>query len=869
MDNPFLDCEEEDGAEQLPRQAGRLTLRVRVGSGNGNGNETNNSANVSASSGQPMLKLKLGGSGPSYASAASNPHSDNGNNVNASRRMQLSSSSHATSGGIASGSGSSPLVGWWALLHSYDNHRLFTSQAAFRDGLGPLGTASAGTFYARMNCLLEQWRRSDWGALALGEASAFRQKAEPDKGITKEAVFEQGRLATVVGCARWHESLRVQRLMAHHLLSTANGDNNSGTSDDDDREEDEVEGSKGNAAAAVAARAWRFEEACPEAVLAATTASTSTKGRPRTTASGSVSVGGGGTTSQPQLLQLRLPRLTRSLHENGAAVDLRLLIDGTDTSNSGGRLVAAVPSAARVLLLLRVLDDAWADPCFASFRLPVTEWEAPGYYKRVKDPVCLLSLYDDVFRGCLAPVGGSYASQQSSLALSSDGGGVGVVVEVSAAAEWDTSVFTDYAALKGRLATLRANCLLYNGDGSPLAGLAADVCSRGVRATRDAQAEEEGQGRFHAMVAAARRHGARGVVPTTGSNSINNSNAFAAPSSGGETPLPLSGNSHCLIAPLSLEALLAAFPSDDKAAGSYPVPPPVQPFRRLTLTIGPTSTATATATGVGRMKPTEKRQAAAVVEVVEAVEAAPGKRPRGRPSKAATTEPAAAVAPKKRGRKGKNDNDAPAAITTTTTKDDTVFRLRCDRCGQWRQLPCAIDPPPPYWECSYMGGACDAAAIAAHAADAAMKKMEKKRPSEASFADLFAVKTARAPGSRRRARSPSLSSSSSSSSLSSSSSDSDSDSGASNRHRRVQKSRKKKEKTAIRNDDGRNNKKGKSRRASKNATTATRAKSAAAATITRDELAQLEKDMTAIEAEAIGEDPSGILARLRALERRV
>ncbi|RNE99133.1 hypothetical protein TraAM80_08360 [Trypanosoma rangeli] len=102
--------------------------------------------------------------------------------------------------------------------------------------------------------------------------------------------------------------------------------------------------------------------------------------------------------------------------------------------------------------LVRAVDEVWcAGKAAADFLLPVTEREAPLYYRRVRRPVCVASIYCSVWEG-----------------------------EVE-----------DYAGLKVLLTLMRSNCELYNGGGSPLVAACQELVSVGFRAAREAQADEE------------------------------------------------------------------------------------------------------------------------------------------------------------------------------------------------------------------------------------------------------------------------------------------------------------------------------------------------------------------------------------------
>nr|CCC91544.1 conserved hypothetical protein [Trypanosoma congolense IL3000] len=105
--------------------------------------------------------------------------------------------------------------------------------------------------------------------------------------------------------------------------------------------------------------------------------------------------------------------------------------------------------------LLRAVDEIWRVSVDAGpdFLLPVTELEAPQYYRRIKQPVSVSSLYCGV---------------------------------------WDSTV-QDYAELKAQLTLMRTNCEEYNGVDSALVVNCRKIVKAGYNAARDAETYERQQ----------------------------------------------------------------------------------------------------------------------------------------------------------------------------------------------------------------------------------------------------------------------------------------------------------------------------------------------------------------------------------------
>nr|CCC49111.1 conserved hypothetical protein [Trypanosoma vivax Y486] len=106
--------------------------------------------------------------------------------------------------------------------------------------------------------------------------------------------------------------------------------------------------------------------------------------------------------------------------------------------------------------LVRVIDEVWRAGLDSGqdFLLPVTEWEAPLYYSRVKQPISIATLY---------------------------------------CAVWD-STLRDYDDLRSLLALMHRNCEKYNGAGTPLSTQCHAIVKIGYRAARDAERSDKRQG---------------------------------------------------------------------------------------------------------------------------------------------------------------------------------------------------------------------------------------------------------------------------------------------------------------------------------------------------------------------------------------
>lgn len=354
-------------------------------------------------------------------------------------------------------------------------HAIFTSQAdAFEAPLRPLATASAGRFYAELHRCFAAWRRTHWDALVVLRHAAAGEPGQARRGRGGAQRTVRDPTLLEYANATWYEALRVQRLMAQHLL--VDSPQEAGRVDEEGH---------------VPRRGWRFEEGCFDALQCAL-------GAPQPADAGAALC-----LAAPQApLPATAPYIVRAA--SGAVGEASRTTTTTAPTTPvevrlGGTATRAlrvfVPTAARILALLRVLDTLWdAVPTSLPFRMPVSEMEAPGYYRSTRDPVSLCQLYEEVFAGMSVPAHRTCVKQQAQLARR-----VHEVLQAyfhhphksdTVAADVQASLF-DYAHLRERLTTLKSNCDDYNGGGAELSLQATALLGAGVKALRDAQAAED------------------------------------------------------------------------------------------------------------------------------------------------------------------------------------------------------------------------------------------------------------------------------------------------------------------------------------------------------------------------------------------
>ncbi|KAF5220447.1 hypothetical protein ECC02_006515 [Trypanosoma cruzi] len=310
--------------------------------------------------------------------------------------------------------------------------------------------------------------------------------------------------------------------------------------------------------------------------------------------------------------------------------------------------------------LIRAVDEVWrAGKDAADFLLPVTEREAPLYYRRVRQPVCIASIYCSV---------------------------------------WDAEV-EDYAGLKALFTLMRSNCELYNGAGSPLVAACQGLVRVGFRAAREAQTDEEQEEVQNGGL----------VIP----NSLLLETANGSAIGGG-----VGGDGRKLFPPLTKEELAWMFPpryeasqspvdggrfTTAEAAGGRNENNAGEPRRVLRLirrsdTHEPDGSGEGTAartTLVRRLTLRRTMDAAPVVDASvpssnkEEVEKKDDKKPTstgGRKKKKKPQEEVEAV----------GDDD----------EQEVTYWIRCDLCDKWRIVPDKIEPLPEYWDCSFVGMKC-------------------------------------------------------------------------------------------------------------------------------------------------------------------
>ncbi|KAG5509372.1 hypothetical protein JKF63_06682 [Porcisia hertigi] len=349
---------------------------------------------------------------------------------------------------------------WWMYLCYYDTHALFTSQSGvFEVPLRPLATATAGMFYAELTRCFAVWRRQHWdslvvlrGAEPLGAGARRRGTSSAKHTVRNPDLLEYAN-------AVWYEGLRVQRLMSQLLLSDSSGD-------------------------------WSFEVGCRDAVLTALGAPPSAEWPPCATSPESATV-----TPPYSVTPVSLSEVAGTAADESTALVTVTRRATSQVMRTAGGLLIRVPSAARTLSLLRVLDILWNTlPAAIAFRMPVSEMEAPGYYRSIRDPVSLCQLYEEVFCGMTAPTYRSCVHQRAHItrqaldllerSVSHDG-------SESALGEEVHSRFFNRTHLRERLTTLKSNCDSYNGAGSDLSQQASALLGAGLKALREAQAEDD------------------------------------------------------------------------------------------------------------------------------------------------------------------------------------------------------------------------------------------------------------------------------------------------------------------------------------------------------------------------------------------
>ncbi|EKF28570.1 hypothetical protein MOQ_007678 [Trypanosoma cruzi marinkellei] len=314
--------------------------------------------------------------------------------------------------------------------------------------------------------------------------------------------------------------------------------------------------------------------------------------------------------------------------------------------------------------LIRTVDEVWraGKKDAADFLLPVTEREAPLYYRRVRQPVCIASIYCSV---------------------------------------WDAEV-DDYAGLKALFTVMRSNCELYNGAGSPLVAACQGLVRVGFRAAREAQTDEEQEEVQNGGL----------VIPNSLLLETANGSAIGGGVGGdGRKPFP----------PLTKEELAWMFPPRYEAlqspvdggrfntaevAGGRNENNADEPRRVLRLirrsdTHGPDASGEGTAartTTVRRLTLRRKMDAAPVVD------AAAASSPSSNKEEGETKDD---KKPKSRGgRKKKKPQAEKEAVGDDDDEQEVTYWIRCDLCDKWRIVPEKIEPLPEYWDCSFIGMKC-------------------------------------------------------------------------------------------------------------------------------------------------------------------
>ncbi|KAG5483294.1 hypothetical protein LSCM1_04836 [Leishmania martiniquensis] len=503
---------------------------------------------------------------------------------------------------------------WWMSFCYYDTHALFTSQsAAFEAPLRPVAGASASVFYAVLTRCFALWRREHWDSLVVlrGAGPADADKRRRGAAMAQRTVRDPALLE--YANAVWYEGLRVQRLMAQLLLSGTRG-------------------------------SWSFEVGCLDALLTALGAPPSVEWPLCATPSGPATAG------TPYRVAPGPPSDVFSAA--GLSPTTRVTVtckDATAALPPTEGLSIGVPTAARVLSLLHVLDVLWSTlPAATSFRMPVSEMEAPGYYRSIRDPVSLCQLYEEVFCGMTASTHRACVRQHAHMIrrvlevlkrpVGRSGSGTALEDDVQ-------SCFFSYAHLRERLATLKANCDEYNGGGSELSQQASALLRAGVKALRDAQAEE------------GRRTSSQ--APGEDADEVRES-AYGQ------------------------EALLAGL---DDWATQQPAAAGGLVLDDLLSMRFPPSEAVA-------VVPPNLRQALPIVQQTADDSSARGQDEGSRHTRVLRL-PTATV------------KDVPVSVSASaaapTLKD---FWVQCDECNSWHKLATPLDPVPDTWTCGSLGLAC-------------------------------------------------------------------------------------------------------------------------------------------------------------------
>lgn len=658
---------------------------------------------------------------------------------------------------------------WWRMFCTIDVLHLFVSQDTFVSALrgceGEDSSMNVNEFYRKMMECFSQWRQHHWPLYILSQT-----EKEALGTMSRESKRMREAHTARVALARWYESVRVQRLAAQELLLASVED-------------------KGGDPDGVGV--WKFELACP--------------GPSQRIAA---SLHGRAAAAEGECVELHHLR-PRSQAGDGGCYVLQAP-DGSD--------VAVVPTRHRVLLLLRVLDDLWQLNAAEAFRLPVQEWVAPGYYKKVRNAVCLASLYEDILCGAVSPVAAATTVEEYPL---------------------------NYVFLRERLMVLQHNCLMFNGAGSTLASQVEVMVSAAAKSIRDAQAEEEDEAKYLTLM-----YERQAIAKDTYYRSLE-----ANPE----------GRWHVML-PLSSEKLAAVFPPNRAAteilsSAAAAVHASLPPGRKKDLE-GSRKTVAEDVTAATTTENATERDKKRVLRL--------GRRayPQDGAADAVSTASNATVAtatPRRRGRKPKVTNNA----TTTCATD---FWICCDRCEEWRLLPTRIDPAPAYWECAYVGVPCDPVKVMtiavqkeALAAGGSAGMKQRRRHSVNNATEGRKAERSRwtqedGPQTLKRSRSCSLSVVTSSSSTSDTGSDSgdisSSTSPSDASHRSIRHGR-------------RAPKAPKAKRLQPSSLRTMKSTAATSISFTAEWLADVEGRLRACEATPVSEDPFKMLEDLRLLEKEV
>ncbi|KPI83504.1 hypothetical protein ABL78_7457 [Leptomonas seymouri] len=457
-------------SERKARRSRRCTAISTQETGEGGAREKSASKKRQAESTAPAPPVAT--TSTSFAPSSSSTLLSPAEQADEARRLRLAS---------ARPSSLAECLDWWMYLCYYDTHALFVSQTCFEDTLRPLASfvTSASNFYAALNNCFENWRQSHWDVFVMTCSSSTAKNGNVYRGRRRTALSSSARVVydpaqLDYANAAWYEALRVQRLMVQQLLlfsvHHSRVRNNV--------EEHEV----GDCTH------WWFHHACPVAFYAAL--GEPPQPQPRTAASVSSTV----SHSHPLYRALPGPRPGAEAATTLVSVSLHTDSENDDSSAVPQALHLTVPTAVRMLTLLRVVDGLWnAIPTSLAFRLPVTEMEAPHYYRSIKDPVSLCQLYEDIFAGmtasslrlCQRHQEQTMSKVQAALRAASS--------SAAAVAQAVSSSFIGYAHLRERLNTMKTNCDEINGAGSELSQHAQQLRSTSAKLLRDAAASEDGR----------------------------------------------------------------------------------------------------------------------------------------------------------------------------------------------------------------------------------------------------------------------------------------------------------------------------------------------------------------------------------------